>query len=1395
MYIHVDDDRVQGVNNASVTSSGAPGNIVSHVVAPASQSAAAPVVAPAVAPSAPLMPSAAASVMCNQPFSGMSNACTTEMNACASKSKGAVYMPIVKVRVNGTETVNALLDSASTNTFCSRNLVHKLGLEGKREPRTLNTLGGVVSQDFEMVGLSVVSMDGEEIIMSGVGVVDNIPISSACINTEGYDHLKGIDFSVPGHVDHVDLLIGQNYSECLLPLEVSKGKRGEPYAIRTIFGWCLNGKASPQSVSHVITSHFISASVVPETRLESIEKNVNRLWDIENEGLLESDGWSVEDRSVMSLWDDTCRKVDGHYELPIPWKDRDETLPNNYCVAKGRLDSLVKKLHRDGNYERYDEEINKLVTQGYAEPVPVDDISNATRVWYLPHHAVVSDKKPGKVRVVYDCASKFRGKSLNDRCLQGPDLVNKLLHVLLRFRLHSYAIQADIEAMYHQIRIPMYDRDALRFLWLTGDEVVHLRMTSHLFGGVWCASSSTYALRRTISDCDSVHPLAQDTIENSFYVDDCLRSVDTKPEVSIVVNETSETLKQGGFNLTKFIINDMELLSNIPEDHRAKEVKDLSPDISGKVLGIKWDIQSDTFFFEFRNVMEKPVTRRNMLSLVSSLYDPLGLIGPLTLTGKLLFQQATRLRLGWDEAVPNSLASSWKQWLQCFDELSSLRFPRCVKHESDATCVVELHHFCDASLEAYGALTYLRCVNKEGQVSVQLLMSKNRVAPIKQSTVPRLELQAAVVAAKMDSLLKRQLDIKIDMSYFWTDSQIVLGYIKNCSRRFHVYVANRIGLISQLTNTDTWHHVSSEHNPADLLTRAKYRTIHDLNDMWFHGPSWLRGYKCDWPASDFTPELSQNDPEVKSCHAIQSEIPQCTAMPCVYDAPASDSISVSAVADPEVKSCHAVQAAIPESSIMSQVTDHYSSWLKMQRALAWLMRWAKGYTNRSITRGALTFPEVKRAKLYLIKQCQIQYYSEEMRHLDRGDHVKKSSPIAALKPYLDSDGLMRVGGRTNEHPYILPPNHNIAKAIVSDVHGCGHVGVEWTLSLVRREYWIIKARPLVKRIIGVCVPCKRLYGRPSSQIMADLPPERTEIGKPPFTNVGIDVFGPYTVKNYRSEIKRYGCIFTCLVTRAVHIEKLNTLDTNSFINAMRRFVARRGCPSKVFSDNGTNFVAGESELRRSLRELSAREIQAYAVKCNMDWTFIPPSAPHWGGAWERMVGAIKRVMKAVLSPSARLTDEILETVFCEIESILNGRPMTKLSSDPNDVSPLTPNHLLLLRHGPSLPPGKFDGSDMYRRRWRHIQHLADQFWQKWTRLYLPELQKRTKWLDINRNLAVGDLVLVCENTPRNLWPLALVKEVTHGRDGLVRSVRLRTRAAELVRPITKVVFLEATAKQ
>ena len=1273
----------------------------------------------------------------------------------------ATFMPIVRVNVGGYQ-VNALLDTGSSNSFCTRKLADRLGCSGKVTEVQLNTLNKCQTQESELIDLSVLSDTGECLMMSDVYVIDHIPVKTAQITVSDFTHLQGIG-PLPAYTSDVtvDVLIGQDNAEALLPLEIRRGEPGQPFAVRTMLGWCINGQLPGNKASRKVIANFISASPM---------EDVSKLWDMENEGL-EHLSWSQEDKMVINLWNKEVKKVDGHYELPIPWRDRSEFLPNNFIVAKSRLDSLCKKLEREGTRERYNDEICKYVDRGYAEVVPDNEMCNVERTWYLPHHGVTSDKKPDKLRVVFDCASKFRGKSLNDRCLQGPNLINQLLPVLLRFRQHSIAIQADIESMYHQVRIPPNDRDALRFLWYVDGKLTCYRMTSHLFGGVWCASSSSYALQRTVEDAPHVSPIIRQTVEKSFYVDDCLKSADAKSDAKEIIKETPAVLRTGGFHLTKFVVNDSELLDEVSHECRAKEVQELGPYSEGRALGVKWNILADEFFFEIERDMDGPITRRTMLSIVSSIFDPLGLLGPVVLMGKLLFQEATARKLSWDQEVPADIQAQWVTWLKSLQGISDMRVPRCITpREFD---YAELHNFSDASSQAYGCCTYVRCVNYAGDVHLILLISKCKVAPLKVCTIPRLELQAAVLAVKIDAMLRREMDISIARSYFWTDSEIVLKYIRNDSRRFQVFVANRISTIRELSDPDQWNYVETKQNPADFVTRPQSCTTFE-RDTWFNGPDFLHKSECDWSlGGNVSDELSGDDPEVRKTHTASNQV-------VISDAVTSGVQNRNqSVRDP-----------------IHDIMGHYSSWYRMKRCLAWWLRYLAALKG-NLVKGPLTVEEIRNSEKILIRKCQSNDFYPEIQRLHKGQPVKAASRIRSLHPYLDDDGLLRVGGRLKEanvpgkHPYILSSDCGISTSIIRDVHDVAHVGVEWVLGVLRKRFWVIKARPLIKRLIRSCVTCKRLYAKPCTQLMADLPKDRVNAGQAPFSIVGVDLFGPFYVKYGRSEIKRYGCLFTCFCTRAIHLEKLDTMDTDSFLNGLRRFMSRRGHARVIYSDCGGNFVAGNSELKISMNRLSRESIDKYMLREDIEWKFNPPTASHMGGVWERMIGLVRRVLAAILPRTVRLTDEILSTVFCEAECIVNGRPLTKLTDDPNDPVPLTPNHLLMMRSGPRIPPGVFNRGDMLRRRWRHCQYLADQFWRKWLKLYLPELQKRQKWTSANNNISVGDLVLVCDElTPRNLWPLAVVREIRDGRDGLVRSIKVKTRANELVRPITKVVLLE-----
>ena len=679
---------------------------------------------------------------------------------------------------------------------------------------------------------------------------------------------------------------------------------------------------------------------------------------------------------------------------------------------------------------------------------------------------------------------------------------------------------------------------------------------------------------------------------------------------------------------------------------------------------------------------------------------------------------------------------------------------------------MELHHFSDSSQAAYGSCTYLRISNSMGEVRVSLLMAKGRVAPLKGAvTIPRLELCAAVLSVRHELMLRRELTLELLPSVFWSDSQIVLAYIRSTSRRFKVFVGNRVSYIREHTKPDQWKFVPTDANPADILSRGCVPSA--IPAMWYHGPTFLSEPKNEWPKFQEGITDLDGNAEVK-CIAVVS------ATPAHVDHP------------------------------IDVLIAHYSSYYRLKKAVAWWIRLCARLRDRKAAdarpSGGLSVAELQHAETVLVRHAQRSEYSGEIMQIQSQGQVRRSSHLAALRPVM-CNGVLCVGGRLKHSPLqpsakwpvILPVKHPLTTLILREYHQESHLGVEWLASLVRRKFWVPKLRSALRQLRSRCVTCRRLYGKPMQQVMADLPTDRCTPSGGPFVNVGVDLCGPFYVRVGRSTVKRYCCVYTCLTSRAVHLEVLCSLETDSFINGLVRFCARRGYPEIIRSDNGTNLVGCQSELSRSFKALDRSRIQSEARRREIKWIFNPPYSSSQGGVWERIIRTVRRVLVAVHNPGVVSSDEVLCTVFCEVEAVVNSRPLTKLSESANDMEPLTPNHFLLARFCPAMPWTSVTKGIDLRRRWRMVQSLMESFWRRWMREYLPELQRRTKWRGEQRDLCIGDLVLVVdEMCPRGLWPLALVLEVQVGRDGHVRSARLKSRSTIMVRPITKLVLLESS---
>lgn len=1285
------------------------------------------------------------------------------------KCESQVLLSTIVCKVKDSEgnyhDCRALLDCGAQSNLITEKFCKKLNLHCTQTNLSIMGINQIVSQLNKKCNLSLFSNSSNfnctiDCFVSPI-ITSNIP---SC-------HISNIDnWNIPKHIilsdptffisRGIDLLIGASLFWDLILDGKIKLSDNLPSLQNTQFGYIVTG-ILPFSVSKNSTSICNFSKVhIPE------DDQLKRFWELEEVKMtLPLTKGDLECEKQFE--NDTFRNEQGQFVVKFPLKHSPSMLGNSKEIASKRFLSLERKFV-DPNFKKlYFDFIHEYESLGHMTKV-LDSVSNNSNniSYFLPHHGVLKEESiTTKLRTVFDgsCPSSS-GWSLNDIQYVGPKVQNDIIDIILRFRIHKYVVSADISKMYRCILMNSEHRPLQQILWreTPNDKLSVYQLNTVSYG----TRSAPYLAIKCLKDLANQHnenyPEACQIIHNDFYVDDLLTGSNDLTELKTRCKEIYSILESGHFILRKWVSNDAQVISDISHSYISNSVLDLGKNESCKTLGIQWVPVSDNLKYNIKKCSldnKNPVTKRNILSIIAQIYDPLNLLSPTIITFKLIIQKLWSLRIPWDSSVPSDLEQLFIKMLKGLPCLNDLYIPRTVIPEGFN--LVDVHCFCDASKDAYACSIYVRSKDIQDNIHVHLLCAKSKVAPLKTITIPKLELCASLLGCQLIELVTNSLSLSVPI-IMWSDSQVTLSWIGTEPSLLQVFVANRVAKIQSFSNLHDWRYVNTKNNPADLATRGISPECLLNSSLWWTGPPFLKTDTSDWPDNNNYSIPFNQLPELKKKVVI-------------------------------------LQTTINENHYIFM---KFSSLLKLRRVTALCIRFFNNLKNKKnkldLQTGHISVSELNDANESLIKLAQKESFNSELNLLNKNGNLNKKHKLSSLAPFIDTKGIMRVGGRLKntylsyevKHPVLLYSNHPFTKLIFDYKHKqLLHPGPQLLLASIRQFYWPVGGLNLAKKTVKNCILCFKFNPTPASCPMASLPDNRIKPSLP-FKITGIDYAGPFFILNKPGKgaklVKCYLAVFICFCTKAVHLEIVSCLTTESFLACLKRFTSRRGLPSQIFSDNGSTFIGASNELRDLGKFLQTN--QGYIIDStsqdNIHWVFIPPYTPNFGGLWEAAVKSAKHHLKRALI-NHNVTFEEFNTLVIQVEGILNSRPLFSMSNDPNDLSPITPSHFLIGRPLNSVPEVDLTQSKFNRlSRIQHVQKLCQQFWSQFSKHYISELHSQYKWKENPTKVDNGALVLLRnEKQPSYRWCLGRVIQQFPSKDGVSRVAEILTQKGKICRSI------------
>ena len=1200
-------------------------------------------------------------------------------------------------------------------------------------------------------------------------------------------HLSSLNLADPHFFERgrIDLLIGTADYSSLIIGDIKKGNPGQPIAIKSFLGWLISGGTN--------TQNNVFHSLVVNTDESNFICDLERFWKQEELSDSSSVMLTPEEQECEDFFLKThYRTPDGRYVVRLPFKINNLSelkFPGSFFNAKRILLKMEERFSKNPHFKSLYIEFMKdyQLTKHMMLSCHIIDLDS---YYFTPHHGVLKKHslKP-KLRTVFNGSAKSSNNiSINDVLHTGANLLPDLAELLISWMKYRFVFVSDIKQMFRQILVNKADQKFQQILWRfdPNDKIRAWSLQTVTYGMV---SSPYLAIRVTKQlAVDEGHrfPLGAEILSKETYMDDTLSGGHTLEEATKKQADLINICKVGGFELHKWMANHKSLLSQFSDDLQS----DSDPSHSYfSLLGLNWNPSEDSFFFKIEiDQFKKSVTKRTVVSSIAKLYDPLGWLAPVIITAKAFIQKLWLAKIDWEDKLSQTLEAEFLNWYNQIPLLNGIKINRWLGFLPNAK--FEIYGFADASKIAYAACVYLKIIRSD-KAEVRLIQAKSKVAPLKPLlTIPKLELNAALLLAKLVKKVENTLKLEFVNTYLFTDSTDVLYWLKDHPSKWNQFVANRCSQIHNLLPDAFWNHVRSGDNPADCISRGITPEQLLSFSLWWEGSRLIKNTHLFVKKDAFQTRNICNS----NCHCacLSANTNTKNKEIEVWDllnrySNLSTLLRITSII------LRFIFNIIKKSKKLKTLTNSNlfsNNWFKLIEV------------NKSFP--IVTVAEKHRAKLTWFYIIQHAYFDKEFKIIKHNGNLKNSS-ITRLNPFVDQN-LLRLGGRFNsslmdydqKFPFILPYKNMFSTLLVKSHHNKTlHGGVNLTLSSVRQEVWIVKGRSLVKKIIHSCHSCIRYNASRSNQKMGFLPSFRIERPDKPFRVTGVDYAGPITILNSRGRgsktSKAYLAVFICMASRAVHLELVTGYTSKDFIAAFRRFTSTRGQCSILVSDRGTNFVGADKILKELYIESSThmQELENLLVDEGTSWVFNPPGSPHFGGLWEAAVKSVKHHLRRVLG-NHKLTFEELYTLIKQIEACLNSRPLIPLTDDPTDRQIICPSMILHQSNSYILPePDYTNDKILPTQRYKQVQNMVQDWWKTWSLEYLHTLQERHKWKQAMRDIQVDDIVLISDETmPPSKWPLARVIKTYQGDDGLTRVASLRTSVSELKRPIHKLVLLE-----